>query len=82
MPFYMDKPLNHADMEMAIIEGVRKLEKTGVDFIAIPYNTAHIYFNQLKKLVSVPLLNMVDETIKKIPNNSKKVALLATSPTV
>lgn len=81
-PFYMNKPLNHTDMEKAIIEGAVKLEKTGVDFIAIPCNTAHIYFNQIKKSLSVPLLNMVDETIKKISKGSKKAALLATVPTV
>ncbi|CAI8856141.1 MULTISPECIES: aspartate/glutamate racemase family protein [Bacillus] len=81
-PFYMNKPLNHTDMEKAIIEGAVKLEKTGVDFIAIPCNTAHIYFNQIKKSISVPLLNMIDETIKKIPKGSKKAALLATVPTV
>lgn len=81
-PFYIDKPLNHSDMEMAIIKGARRLEKTDVDFIAIPCNTAHIYFNQIRNSVSVPVLNMVDETIKKIPKNSKKVALLATNPTV
>ncbi|KOP81367.1 aspartate/glutamate racemase family protein [Cytobacillus solani] len=81
-PFYVDKPINHTDMEMAITNGAQRLEKTGVDFIAIPCNTAHIYFNQLKNSVSVPLLNMVDETIMKIPKNTKKVALLATNPTV
>ncbi|MFE9944730.1 aspartate/glutamate racemase family protein [Bacillus velezensis] len=83
-PFYMNKPLNHTDTEKAIIEGAVKLEKTGVDFIAIPCNTAHIYFNQIKKSVSVPLLNMVDETMKKISKGkgSKKAALLATVPTV
>lgn len=81
-PFYVDKPINHTDMEKAIINGARRLERTDVDFIAIPCNTAHIYFNQLKNSVSVPLLNMVDETILKIPKNTKKVALLATNPTV
>ncbi|WP_156735893.1 aspartate/glutamate racemase family protein [Bacillus velezensis] len=81
-PFYMNKPLNHTDMENAIIKGAVKLEKTGVDFIAIPCNTAHLYFNQIKKSISVPLLNMIDETIKKIPKGSKKAALLATVPTV
>ncbi|GAB1529021.1 MULTISPECIES: aspartate/glutamate racemase family protein [Brevibacillus] len=81
-PFYIDKPLNHTDMEMAIINGARRLEKTDVDFIAIPCNTAHIYFNQINNSVSVPILNMIDETIREIPKNSKKVALLATNPTV
>ncbi len=81
-PFYIDKPLNHNDMEMAIIKGARRLEKTEVDFIAIPCNTAHIYFNQIRSSVSVPVLNMIDETIKNIPKTSKKIALLATNPTV
>ncbi|MCC6082613.1 aspartate/glutamate racemase family protein [Bacillus thuringiensis] len=36
----------------------------------------------MKNSVSVPVLNMIDETIKEIPKNSKKVALLATNPTV
>lgn len=47
-PLYIDKPLNHNDMEMAIIKRARRLEKTEVDFIAIPCNTAHIYFNQIR----------------------------------
>ncbi|ATH94176.1 amino acid racemase [Bacillus glycinifermentans] len=81
-PFFIDQPINHAEMEAAIIKGARKLEQTGVDFIAIPCNTAHIYFQQLQHSVSVPLLNMIDETIKAIPGNSKKIALLATDPTV
>lgn len=81
-PFYMDKPINHNEMELAIINGAQKLQNTGVDFIAIPCNTAHIYFNQIINSVSVPVLNMIDETIKNIPKNSKKVALLATNPTV
>ncbi|MBB2482099.1 amino acid racemase [Bacillus sp. APMAM] len=81
-PFYMDKPINHNEMELAIINGAQKLQNTGVDFIAIPCNTAHIYFNQIINSVSVPVLNMIDKTIKNIPKNSKKVALLATNPTV
>ncbi|KKB75531.1 MULTISPECIES: aspartate/glutamate racemase family protein [Bacillus] len=81
-PFFIDRPINHEEMEAAIIKGARKLEQTGADFIAIPCNTAHIYFQQLQHSVSVPLLNMVDETMKAIPGHSKKIALLATDPTV
>jgi aspartate racemase len=81
-PFYMDRPINHADMERAIIEGAQKLESTGVDFIAMPCNTAHLYFHHIQHSISVPLLNMVDETIKEIPKSSKRAALLATDATV
>lgn len=71
-PFFIDRPINHEEMEAAIIKGARKLEQTGADFIAIPCNTAHIYFQQLQHSVSVPLLNMVDETMKAIPGHSKR----------
>ncbi|MEI4799740.1 amino acid racemase [Bacillus sp. FJAT-51639] len=81
-PFYIDKAINHEDMKRAIINGAQKLESTGVDFIAMPCNTAHLYFDQLHSSISIPLLNIVDETIKEIPYHVKKLALLATDSTV
>ncbi|MEN1937559.1 amino acid racemase [Paenibacillus sp. 102] len=81
-PFYIDRPIDHKAMEQAIITGAKKLESTGVDFIAMPCNTAHLYLNQLQNSISVPILNMVDETIKEIPNHVKKIALLATDATI
>ncbi|MFI8708338.1 aspartate/glutamate racemase family protein [Bacillus sp. NPDC077411] len=81
-PFYINKAINHEDMKRAIINGAQKLESTGVDFIAMPCNTAHLYFDQLHSSISIPLLNIVDETIKEIPYHVKKLALLATDSTV
>ncbi|MES9780088.1 aspartate/glutamate racemase family protein [Bacillus thuringiensis] len=81
-PFYMDRPIDHETMKKAIIEGAQKLESTGVDFIAMPCNTAHLYFEELQRSLSIPILNIVDETLKTIPENTKRVALLATEATV
>ncbi|EOP49740.1 aspartate racemase [Bacillus cereus VDM053] len=81
-PFYMDRPIDHAAMKKAIIEGAQKLESTGVDFIAMPCNTAHLYFEELQRSITIPILNIVDETLKAILENTKKVALLATEATV
>lgn len=81
-PFYIDKDINHEKMERAIIGGAQKLESTGVDFIAMPCNTAHLYFDQLQASISIPVLNIVDETIKEIPARVQKLALLATDATV
>ncbi|MEK4098887.1 aspartate/glutamate racemase family protein [Bacillus sp. FSL E2-0195] len=81
-PFYMDRPIDHAAMKKAIIEGAKKLESTGVDFIAMPCNTAHLYFEELQRSITIPILNIVDETLKAIPENTKRVALLATEATV
>lgn len=81
-PFYIDRPLDHEALEFAIIRGAQKIASTGVDFIAIPCNTAHRYFEHIKKSVDAPVLNMVEETIKHIPSNKGRVALLSTSSTL
>ncbi|ALQ70317.1 aspartate/glutamate racemase family protein [Bacillus thuringiensis] len=81
-PFYMDRPIDHEAMKKAIIEGAQKLESTGASFIAMPCNTAHLYFEELQHSLSIPILNIVDETLQAIPKNAKRVALLATEATV
>jgi aspartate racemase len=80
-PFYIDRPIDHELLKKTIIEGLKKLESAGVDFIAIPCNSAHIYFEELKKSIEVPLLNIVDETIKHLPEGPQKVTLFSTSST-
>ncbi len=52
-------------MKRAIIDGAVKLEKTGVDFIALPCNTAHVYYEEIQQALSVPLLHIIEETIKR-----------------
>ncbi|MCC2380119.1 aspartate/glutamate racemase family protein [Bacillus wiedmannii] len=81
-PFYMDRPIDHEAMKKAIIEGAQKLESTGVSFIAMPCNTAHLYFEELQRSISIPILNIVDETLQAIPETAKKVTLLATEATI
>ncbi|CUB11054.1 putative amino-acid racemase [Bacillus cereus] len=81
-PFYMDRPIDHEAMKKAIIEGAQKLESIGASFIAMPCNTAHVYFEELQQSLSIPILNIVDETLQTIPKNIKRVALLATEATV
>ncbi|MBU5439207.1 amino acid racemase [Tissierella sp. MSJ-40] len=79
-PFYLDRPINHEEMKKTIITGLKHLESTGVSCIAMPCNSAHIYFNELEKSLNVPLLNIVDETIKKVGSN-RKTTIFATEST-
>lgn len=81
-PFYSDRPIDHAVMQKTICEGLKRLESSSVSFIAIPCNTAHIYFDALKKCIRIPLLNMVDLTVSSIPSTAKKVTILGTAPTI
>ncbi len=80
-PFYVDRPIDHAALRAAIVAGLRRLAGTGVALIAMPCNTAHIYFDQLAAAIDVPLLNMVDLALRALPEDARRVALLATRPT-
>jgi len=81
-PFYVDRPIDHAALAAAIVAGLRKLEDAGVAFVAMPCNSAHIYFEQLAAEIHVPLLNMIDVALGALPAAANTVALLATRPTV
>lgn len=80
-PFYIDHPINHKLMKETIIDGLQKLESTGVDFIAMPCNSAHIYFKELKESINIPLLNIVEETVKRLPTISQNITLFSTNST-
>ena len=81
-PFYEDRPTDHAALEAAIRDGLRHLERAGVDFLAIACNTAHIYYPRLAAAVGLPLLNMVELGVAAVPASARRVALLAARPTV
>jgi aspartate racemase len=81
-PFYIDRPIDQQAMKTAIISGVKKLASTGVDFIAIPCNSAHVYFEDIRKCTKVPVLNIVEETVRCLPQDSNKVAILGTAATI
>lgn len=81
-PFYLDRPIDAARMRRVLTAGVRHLESTGVDFIAMPCNTAHQYYDDMAAAIDVPLLNMIDITLGSRPEGLKQAALLATRPTV
>ncbi|MGC9149507.1 MAG: aspartate/glutamate racemase family protein [Candidatus Micrarchaeia archaeon] len=64
-------------------EGIKNLVAANVDFIAIPCNTIHLYFEKLKKFSKVPLLNIVEEVSKKAREEGfRKVGIMATKTTI
>lgn len=60
------------------------LENAGADFIVIPCDTAHFYIKEIQKTVTIPIVDMIQETAYHIHNNfnARKVGLLATTGTV
>lgn len=81
-PFYLDREIDHTLMKRTIIDGLRKLESTGVSFIAMPCNSAHVYFDELKNSIKIPLLNIVEETVSCLPGSKQRVTIFATETTV
>ena len=69
----------------SLLKGCKLLEKNKCKFIVIPCNTAHYWYDDLRKKMNIPIINMPKEvfkfTKKKCKKNSK-VGLLATEGTL
>ena len=65
----------------AIAASARGLQDAGADFIVMACNTAHAYENEIKSAISVPFLNMVEETVKVVAElGAKRAGVLAADP--
>lgn len=76
---------NGEDPVPEMVKTAKSLEDMGVDFLLMPCNTAHFFIEEVQDKISVPIINMIEETILFIRENFpevKKVGLLATSGTV
>jgi aspartate racemase len=66
-----------------LISAAKTLEEGKADFIVLPCNTAHVFINDIKFAVNIPVLNIIDETAKVLKRRGvKKVGLLATPATI
>ncbi|HYE83067.1 MAG TPA: amino acid racemase [Clostridia bacterium] len=81
-PFYLDREIDHSLMKETIIKSLRKLEAAGVSFIAMPCNSAHVYFDELKNSINIPLLNIVEKTVGCLPHTKQRITIFATETTL
>lgn len=81
-PLRLDRPLDHVVMRACIRTGLVRLASTDVGFVAMPCNTAHIYYDELAEAIRAPLLNMIDLAIDAVPEDARRVAPLATTFTM
>ena len=58
-----------------------RLVTFGAEMLAIPCNTAHYFYDRLNQTIPVPILNMVEETVRTAKQRCDKVGILATSGT-
>jgi aspartate racemase len=67
-----------------LVETAWNLERAGADFIAIPCNTAHFFYDDLVKEISVPVLHMIREVVGAVKSSlpgCRQVGLIATTGT-
>src|SRR3989338_568202 len=66
-----------------LVDAAQRLEKGGVDFIVMPCNSLHIFIEEIRKAVKVPVLSILEETAKFLKEKSvTEVGIIATSTTL
>lgn len=72
-----DNPLD------VMISEAKKLVAFGAELIAIPCNTAHYFYDRLSEEIEVPILNIIEESVKRLSADGiRRFGLLATEGTV
>lgn len=70
---------------LELTKSALNLQSIGADFLVMPCNTAHNFYDKIVEAIDIPFLNMIDETGKYIINNykeTKNVGLLGTNGTI
>ncbi len=68
-----------------LVRSARALERAGADFIVIPCVTVHHFHGALQRRTSLPVLHIVEETVKRIRtrhSRARRIGLLATTGTI
>lgn len=75
---------NTSEFTELLLKDVAMLEEMGAAVIAMPCNTAHIIMPELQAKTNLRIINMVEETAKKLSEFGKhtKIAILATDGTI
>ena len=69
----------------ALVDGCKMLQKNKCKFIVMPCNTAHYWYDDLKKKIKIPILSMPKEVFihtKKLCKKKSKIGLLGTEATL
>lgn len=74
-----------ADPLPAMVRGVRLLERAGATVIAIPCNTAHLWYDQLAAATKLPMLHIVAsvcDDLERLGAGGGRVGLMGTAATL
>lgn len=61
----------------------KRLQKAGADFIVMPCNSLHVFIQDIRNAVDIPVLSIIEETVKFFKkNNLNRVGIVSTSATI
>ncbi len=61
----------------------QRLEKAGADFIVMPCNSLHVFIEEIRNAVKIPVLSIVEETVAFLKKeNMHRVGIISTSATI
>ena len=69
----------------SLVEGCKMLQKSKCNFIVIPCNTAHYWYNDIQKKIKIPIISMPKEVFihtKRYCKKNSKIGILATEGTL
>lgn len=76
---------NTTELLEKLTKDAQLLEKLGVENIAIPCNTTHYLYDEISQHVTIPIIHMVQETIRYAAEKHKdlkKIGVMATTGTI
>ncbi len=74
--------VNPLSVKKQLISGVKKLEKSGSEFIVIACNTVHYFYNDMQRAIDVPILSIIKESSRIVRGAGySKIGLLSSQST-
>ena len=68
-----------ASVKSQLIAGVKKLESAGSDFVIVACNTVHHFCQEMQGAIKIPIISIIEETVKTVDKKGLKVIGLLSS---
>jgi aspartate racemase len=82
-PDVVERLEDEARLVAVLQQGARTLEKAGADFVVIACNTVHAFHAAIASAVSIPVLDLVEETVSEVHRAGHQcVGVLGTGLTI
>jgi aspartate racemase len=66
-----------------LTEEAKRLETAGADFLVMPCNSLHVFIEEIRDSVSIPVLSIIEETVNFVREKDyKRVGIISTSATI